>query len=347
MCARPLPSLTAKESRADSEGYTEFIYQGPDMLKLMQERDTEENTVAQYTMGMGLEAMRRDTGEGMASGASSFYHYDALGSTQELTDPNETVTDTYRYNAWGQVLTRTGTTLNPHTYVGKERYYLTPDPVLYLLGVRYYEVKLGRFITLDPAERGLNWYLYVVNLPIRGADPSGLSTEPNVKPCQVWPGKPGKLILGPVIQEFWLTAYGGPQQTRSGWPASTWRTVAVHAKVDDLGIPYNSWEQGIYRLKWQNETLIRRQNCIWHEFDVPGTTYRVALDTGNLVQGQHLDLYLSSTSDSEAERILDEELLPWLRQEGLVEERYEDNPLTKQKEWHYYVKVKWYKCQLE
>jgi len=121
------------------------------MLALMQERDSSENTVAQYTQGLGLESMRRDTGGRMASGDSSFFHYDALGSTQELTDANEDITDTYRYNAWGQVLVRTGTTTNPHTYVGKERYYLTPDPLLYLLGLRYYELTLGRFITLDPA----------------------------------------------------------------------------------------------------------------------------------------------------------------------------------------------------
>ena len=113
------------------------------MLALMQERDSSENTVVQYTSGLGLENMRRDSGGGMASGDSSFFHYDALGSTQELTDENETVTDTYRYNAWGQVLLRTGTTTNPHTYVGKERYYLTPDPALYLLGSRYYDMSFG------------------------------------------------------------------------------------------------------------------------------------------------------------------------------------------------------------
>jgi len=51
------------------------------MLALMQERDSSENTVAQYTSGLGLENMRRDTGSGMASGDSSFFHYDALGLT--------------------------------------------------------------------------------------------------------------------------------------------------------------------------------------------------------------------------------------------------------------------------
>ena len=88
------------------------------MLKLFQEKDVVGQTVAQYTMGMGLESMRR--GE-----ASSFYHYDALGSTQALTDGAEEVTDTYRFNAWGEVLGQTGTTANPHTYVGRNRCYAT------------------------------------------------------------------------------------------------------------------------------------------------------------------------------------------------------------------------------
>lgn len=48
----------------DADGYTEFIYQGPDMLKLLRERDAAEATVAQYTMGNGLEAVRRDAGTG-------------------------------------------------------------------------------------------------------------------------------------------------------------------------------------------------------------------------------------------------------------------------------------------
>jgi len=182
-----------RTSKADSEGYTQFIYQGPNMLALMQERDSSENTVVQYTSGVGLENMRRDTGSGMASGDSSFFHYDALGSTQELTDSNEDVTDTYRYNAWGQILTRTGTTTNPHTYVGKERYYLTPDPVLYLLGLRYYDMQLGRFVTLDPI--GMtdlrlvdpavedvelpNLMLYASNNPTALVDPTGLACCPD------------------------------------------------------------------------------------------------------------------------------------------------------------------------
>ncbi len=189
-----------RTSIGDSEGYRKLIYQGPDMLKLLQERDASNDPVAQYTMGLGLESVRRG-GEGdLDNGTTSFFHYDALGSTQELTDSNENTTDTYRYNAWGQILVRTGTTTNPHTYVGKHRYYLTPDPLLYLLGLRYYDLSVGRFLSLDPAilstlcldmscdiidyrelitggaasptERGL--YEYAPQAPTKFTDPAGL-----------------------------------------------------------------------------------------------------------------------------------------------------------------------------
>ena len=37
--------------------------------------------MVQYTSGLGLENMRRDSGGGMASGDSSFFHYDAPAPT--------------------------------------------------------------------------------------------------------------------------------------------------------------------------------------------------------------------------------------------------------------------------
>jgi RHS repeat-associated protein len=47
---------------------------------------------------------------------------------------------------------------------------------LKLLGHRYYDSSLGRFITRDPIKDGRNWYAYCGNDPVNGVDPSGLLT---------------------------------------------------------------------------------------------------------------------------------------------------------------------------
>ncbi len=216
-------------------GYRKLIYQarqGPNMLALMQERDESENTVVQYTSGLGLENMRRDSGGGMASGDSSFFHYDALGSTQELTDENEAVTDTYRYNAWGQILVRTGTTTNPHTYVGKERYYLTPDPLLYLLGLRYYDLRLGRFITLDPQRDDVDWYIYVANLPTAVADAAGLESGRDDRPCKVY------YWIGDLELSKKGISRGMTEEQWRGWL----RDQALIAKEDLEASPFKGYE---------------------------------------------------------------------------------------------------------
>ncbi|WP_430393584.1 RHS repeat-associated core domain-containing protein, partial [Congzhengia minquanensis] len=38
---------------------------------------------------------------------------------------------------------------------------------------RYYDPKLGRFISEDPAKSGSNWYVYCENNPLKFVDPWG------------------------------------------------------------------------------------------------------------------------------------------------------------------------------
>ncbi len=45
------------------------------------------------------------------------------------------------------------------------------------LRARYYDPTIGRMITEDPAQDGLNWYTYCGNNPSRFSDPSGLRWE--------------------------------------------------------------------------------------------------------------------------------------------------------------------------
>jgi RHS repeat-associated protein len=76
-------------------------------------------------------------------------------------------------DAWGMLLERTGSTVNPHTYVGRERYYRMPNAEMYHLGFRDYAQGVGRFMTVDPVRDGLNWFAYVRNGSTAMVDPSG------------------------------------------------------------------------------------------------------------------------------------------------------------------------------
>src|SRR5438132_9235880 len=57
------------------------------------------------------------------SGATSYHHFDALGSTRQLTSSSGASTDTLIYDSWGNVVNRTGTTGLFLLWVGQLGYY--------------------------------------------------------------------------------------------------------------------------------------------------------------------------------------------------------------------------------
>jgi RHS repeat-associated protein len=156
--------------KQDSTGTLRMVFdpQGPTGLyDLAKETDGSNNLVAFYTQGPMLISMRRNS-------ASYFYHPDALGSTSAITSSDETVTSTYKYYAFGDELTSTGTLNNAFKYVGGLGYYSDPDSGLLLLRARYYWPGVARFLTMDPAREGSNWYVYVRNRAIAQVDPTGV-----------------------------------------------------------------------------------------------------------------------------------------------------------------------------
>ena len=106
----------------------------------------------------------------------SFYGYDGGGSVRLLTDSTGTVTDTYDYDAWGNVLNTTGSTPNLYLF-GAEQY--DPDLGLYYLRARWVDPITGRFLTRDTdtgdpkAPATLHKYLYANGDPVDFRDPSG------------------------------------------------------------------------------------------------------------------------------------------------------------------------------
>jgi RHS repeat-associated protein len=110
----------------------------------------------------------------LRNGSTRFMHHDVRGSVIATTDSSQTQTSTLNYDAFGSLSGATGTTVTPFKYVGAEGYQGDSETGLQLLGHRYYDPSLGRFITRDPAMDGNNWYAYCQNNPMLNTDPLGL-----------------------------------------------------------------------------------------------------------------------------------------------------------------------------
>jgi RHS repeat-associated protein len=106
--------------------------------------------------------------------STKFVLDDYLGTTGRLLDASQNVTDTFTYDAFGVQTARTGTTMRPFGYAGSHGYQEDGDTGLKLLGHRYYDPTIGRFLTRDPIQDGRNWYAYCDNNPLSRTDAAGL-----------------------------------------------------------------------------------------------------------------------------------------------------------------------------
>jgi len=126
-----------------------------------------------YTFGNMLVSQTRTPS---TSPITSFYGYDAHRNVSFLTDSAGSGTDTYLYDAWGNLVAATGSTPNTRLYEGQE---FDPDLGLINLRARQYNPSTGRFLTLDPLmgrlqkPTSLNRYLYADGEPVNLWDPKG------------------------------------------------------------------------------------------------------------------------------------------------------------------------------
>jgi len=106
----------------------------------------------------------------------SFYGYDGHGSVRYLTDNTGAITDTYDYDAFGNLLVSTGSTPNNYRFAGEQ---WDTNLGLYYNRARYLDVRSGRFWSMDDLKGqsqepiSLHRYLYVGDDPIDRIDPSG------------------------------------------------------------------------------------------------------------------------------------------------------------------------------
>ncbi len=150
---------------------TKYIYDTNG--NLLAEADGNNNILRYYIYGNGLMAMVT------ASGELYCFHFNAIGSTIAITDSNQNIVNEYAYTPFGVIGNEVEAFAQPFKYVGRFGVISEPNG-LYYMRARYYDPKMGRFLSEDPTGFGggdVNLYVYAVNNPIMIIDPLGLCGE--------------------------------------------------------------------------------------------------------------------------------------------------------------------------
>lgn len=140
--------------------------------QVLEERVNNGLTAA-YVYGNDLISQQRGS-------EKSFYLVDGLGSTRGLTNQSGIVTDTYAYDAFGNLISSTNNVQNNYLFAGEQFDKNLGD---YYLRARYYDTDTGRFTRRDSYEGSIfdqvsqHKYLYANANPVNLVDPSGKTPQ--------------------------------------------------------------------------------------------------------------------------------------------------------------------------
>ncbi|MGC2237821.1 MAG: PKD domain-containing protein [Pyrinomonadaceae bacterium] len=185
-----------------------------------------------YTYGLDLISQRQ--------GATvNFYQYDGHGSVRNLTDNLGSVTDSYAYDAFGNLIERTGATDNNYLYAGEQ---FDADLGFYYNRARYLNVETGRFISQDSYEgnssepKSLHKYTYTSGNPVTNTDPSG-NMELGVGGTAVVVAIVGilaALALPPILTSLFRNVFGG----------AAGNAPAINIDTQPVIVEGGGWDEG-------------------------------------------------------------------------------------------------------
>lgn len=137
----------------------------------LMETDASNTAIRYYIWAPGIGLLAQIE----ANSTIHYIHADENGSTLAMTDSNGNVTDQFAYSPWGELLGRTGTNTTSFTFVGGGGV-TWEGGALYRMGARYYDARLKRWLSADPAGMagGANLYLYASANPLFWVDLLGL-----------------------------------------------------------------------------------------------------------------------------------------------------------------------------
>ena len=153
---------------------TNYLYE-TDKVVLETDGSNEQKAVQVYGSALLYRSVAGSKTE------SYYYLYNAHGDVTSLIDANGNLAATYDYDAFGNMISETGSADNYIKYAGYQK---DDENGLYYLNARYYDSVTARFITEDTytGEKNdplsLNLYTYCQNNPIIYTDPSGHVSKP-------------------------------------------------------------------------------------------------------------------------------------------------------------------------
>ncbi|MFJ4545255.1 RHS repeat-associated core domain-containing protein, partial [Pseudomonas sp. NPDC088885] len=155
---------------------TEFFWQGDNLVA-----ESSQSEYRSYVYEPGtFRPLALLDGKGPKKACPFYYQNDHLGTPLELTDYSGEIVWSAQYDAYGKVA---AVTLAGDEYLDQplrfQGQYFDAESGLHYNRHRFYDPRLGRYLTPDPVKLagGLNQYQYTPN-PIGWVDPLGLACTP-------------------------------------------------------------------------------------------------------------------------------------------------------------------------
>lgn len=200
------------KSEAPNEGAslrtTSYLYDGLDPIATYETWHSAYANLYRADSGRILTMDHSDDG-------SAWFTQDGLGSTLALTDPSGDGTQAYRYEPYGSIAMRTGSSdvANPFTFTGQE---LDESTGLYHFHARDYDPATGTWLTRDPYRgtpddpQSLHRYGYVQGNPVNLWDAWGYAAQGGTY------GKKAETEEAPPLIKFlWkIKEYGGKEWSK-------------------------------------------------------------------------------------------------------------------------------------
>jgi len=155
--------------RKREEGEETILYMW-DGQRLLRESDESYVTQALYSAALG------DYGpmisQYRASGGTRLLHPNAQGTITNTTNTTGSSVDSYIHDAFGEPISVTGYSVNPHRYIGQEGYQTEPTLGLDYVRARWYRPGTGSWLSADPVPSEPR-YQYVGGRPMVATDGGG------------------------------------------------------------------------------------------------------------------------------------------------------------------------------